>query len=262
MRIGTIGSGGMAGALGAQWVRAGHEVLIGGRDPDRAAASAARIGARAGGLREAVEHGTDAVLLAVPYAAATAVVTGLADALAGRTLIDCTNPVAPGFRLVTRGGHSAAAQIAAAAPGAHVVKAFNLCHESVWRLTPPVFDERPLAVPLCGDDPGALATTGRLVRDLGCEPLGGGGLDRAGLLEATAAFLIGLWVGEGADAQAIAPPLPYAAPGAGRGSDRPDPDPEPEPETHTEPVRERSRSRCRNGAVTGTGTEKRHRRTS
>jgi predicted dinucleotide-binding enzyme len=237
MRIGILGTGNMAQALGAQWARAGHEVLVGGRDEERAAALAARIGsaridsgrigsgridsaridsgridsARSGTLRDAAQHGRDgAVLLAVPYGAAVAMVADLADALRGRVLIDCTNPVAPGFVLATTGGASAAERIAAAAPGASVVKAFNLCHESVWRRTPPVFDGRPLAVPLCGDDAPALDTVRHLVRDLGCTPVNGGGLDRAGLLEATAALLIGLWVAEGVDAQAIAPPLEYA----------------------------------------------------
>lgn len=212
VRIGIIGTGAMAGALGGQWVRAGHDVLVGGRDGARAAARAGRIGARTGGVREAAGHGADAVLLAVPHAAAAGVAAALADVLCGRTLVDCTNPVAPGFVLATGAGPSAAERIAAGAPGAHVVKAFNLCHESVWRLSPPVFDGRPLAVPLCGDEPGALETVRRLVRDVGCEPVGGGGLERAGLLEATAAFLIGLWVGEGVDAQAIAPPLAHAGP--------------------------------------------------
>ncbi|MFI6579418.1 NADPH-dependent F420 reductase [Nocardiopsis sp. NPDC050513] len=209
MRIGIIGTGNMADALGGQWARAGHDVVVGGRDPGRTNALAARIGGRAGRPRDAVAHGSDAVLLAVPYTAAVDVVSDLADALAERPLIDCTNPVAPGFVLGTQGGPSAAERIAAAS-GAHVVKAFNLCHESVWRRTPPVFDERPLAVPLCGDDAGALDTVRRLVRDLGADPVNGGGLDRAGLVEATAAVLIGLWVGEGVDAQAIAPPLAYA----------------------------------------------------
>ena len=175
-----------------------------------APAVAAGFGGRGVSPRDAVEHGGDAVLLAVPYVVAVDVVSGLSDALAGRTLIDCTNPVGPGFLMETGGGPSAAERIAAAAPGARVVKAFNICHESVWRLTPTVFDGRPLAVPLCGDDASALETVRRLVRDLGCEPLAGGGLERAALLEATAAFLIGLWVGEGADAQAIAPPLEYS----------------------------------------------------
>lgn len=189
----------MSDALGTQWRRAGLEVLAGSRS--------------AGGLREAAEFGTDAVLLAVPYAAVVGVVSGLEPVLRGRVLIDCTNPVGPGFGLLTAGGPSAAERIAAAVPAAHVVKAFNLCHVDVWRLTPPVFDGRPLAVPLCGDDEAALSVVRRLVRDLGCEPLNAGGLDRAGLLEATAALLIGLWVGEGADAQAIAPPLAFAGGG-------------------------------------------------
>ncbi|MEU9895860.1 NADPH-dependent F420 reductase [Streptomyces phaeochromogenes] len=199
MRIGILGTGGMADALGTQWRRAGHEVLA---------------GSRSGGLREAAEFGTDAVLLALPYAAVVDVVAGLEGVLRGRVLIDCTNPVGPGFALLTAGGPAAAEQIASAAPAAPVVKAFNLCHVDVWRLTPPVFDGRPLAVPLCGDDEAALTVVRRLVRDLGCEPLTAGGLDRAGLLEATAALLIGLWVGKGADAQAIAPPLEFARPAA------------------------------------------------
>lgn len=48
------------------------------------------------------------------------------------------------------------------------------------------------------------------MRDLGCEPVNAGGLDRAGPAEATAGLLIRLWGKEGADAQAIAPPLSYS----------------------------------------------------
>jgi len=210
MRIGILGTGGMADALGTQWARAGHEVFVGGRDVERAAGLARRLGGRGGDLRAAAESGVDAVLIALPYAAVAEVVAGLKGALRDRVLIDCVNPVGPGFVLETAGGSSAAERLAAAAPDAQVVKAFNLCHEDVWRLTPPVFDGRPLAVPLCGDDEDALDVVRRLVRDLGCEPLDAGELARAGLLEATAALLIGLWVGEGADAQAIAPPREFA----------------------------------------------------
>lgn len=189
----------MSDALGTRWRRAGHEVVAGSRSR--------------GGLREAAESGTDAVLLALPYGAVVEVVAGLEEELRGKVLIDCTNPVGPpDFSLLTADGPSAALRIASAAPTAHVVKAFNLCHEDVWRLTPPVFDGRPLAVPLCGDDEAAVSVVRHLVRDLGCEPLNAGGLGRAGLLESTAALLIGLWVGEGADAQAIAPPLEFAGP--------------------------------------------------
>ncbi|MFE9470881.1 NADPH-dependent F420 reductase [Streptomyces griseofuscus] len=212
MRIGVLGTGNMADALATHWVRAGHDVVIGGRDVHKAERLATRIGgsAKPASLRAAADFG-QVVLAALPFGAGASVVRELRTVLDGKVLLDCSNPVGPGFRLLTQSGLSAAQRLAAAAPGTHVVKAFNLCHEDVWRMTPPVFDGRPLAVPVCGDDETALALVHRLVRQVGCEPVVGGGLERAGLLEATAALFIGLWVGEGADAQAIAPPLAYAA---------------------------------------------------
>jgi len=212
MRIGVLGTGNMADALATHWAGAGHEVTFGGRDAGRAERLARRIGygARSGDLGTAAEFG-QVVLAALPFGAAADVAGELRASLEGKVLIDCVNPVGPGFRLLTEGGPSAARQLAAAAPGAHVVKAFNLCHGDVWRMRPPVFDGRRLAVPVCGDDEAALARVHELVRDAGCSPVAGGGLERAGLLEATAALFIALWVGEGADVQAIAPPLAYAA---------------------------------------------------
>lgn len=212
MRIGVLGTGNMADALATHWVHAGHQVTIGGRDQRKAELLAARIGggAGSGGLHAAAEAGQDVVLAALPFGAGAEVARELHAALAGKVLLDCSNPVGPGFRLLTQQGVSAAQQLAAAAPGAHVVKAFNLCHEDVWRMRPPVFGGRPLAVPVCGDDDTALARVRQLATDLGCTPVAGGGLERAGLLEATAALFISLWVGHGADVQAIAPPLAYA----------------------------------------------------
>ncbi|MFE2014404.1 NADPH-dependent F420 reductase [Streptomyces sp. NPDC059491] len=212
MRIGVLGTGNMADALAGHWVRAGYEVLVGGRDEEKARRLAARLGTgvRYGSLRDAAGFG-DVVPVALPYGAGEEVVADLAAPLRGRVLLDCANPVGAGFRLLTDGGPSAARRLADAAPGARVVKGFNLCHEDVWRMDPPVFEGRPLGVPVCGDDPAALALVEELVRDAGCVPLAVGGLDRAGLLEATAALYIGLWVGEGADVRSIAPPLAYAA---------------------------------------------------
>jgi predicted dinucleotide-binding enzyme len=211
MRIGMLGAGNMAEALGTQWAAAGHEVLVGARDTRRAAALAGRMGpgARSGSLSDAGAFG-EAVLIAVRAGAAVDVLAGIGagtGALRGRTLIDCTNAVVPGRFMPAA---AMAERIAAAAPGAHVVKAFNLCHVDVWRMTPPVFDGTPLGVPLCGDDPGALAAVAGLVRDLGGTPLPGGALERAALLEATAAFAIGMWVGEGADVRSALPPLSRA----------------------------------------------------
>ncbi|HEY9374891.1 NADPH-dependent F420 reductase [Streptomyces sp.] len=202
MRIGILGAGNMAEALGGQWVRAGHDVLVGGRSPERTAALAARIGARAGTLGEAARYG-EAALLALPYDSVVGVLDAAGD-LRGRVLVDCTNAVGPDLALTTGPGPGAARRIAAAT-GARVVKAFNHVTPAVWSRTPPVFADGPLAVPLCGDDEDALALVARLAEDLGCAPLVVGPLERADLLEATTAFLIGMWH-SGRDPRTLLPP--------------------------------------------------------
>jgi 8-hydroxy-5-deazaflavin:NADPH oxidoreductase len=217
MRIGILGAGGMADALGTQWLAAGHDVMVSGRDLSRSSALAESMNAtvapglaRAGSWAEAAGFG-DVVVVAVPEAAVEYVLEEAGAAVRGKPVIDVTNAVGPGAYDVT---WSVAERIAKAG-GGRVVKAFNLCHVDVWRMTPPVFDGRPLAVPLCGDAEEALAVARTLVRDLGCTPVDGGGLDRAKLLEATAAFMIGLWM-TGADAQAVLPPLAESGTHPGR----------------------------------------------
>lgn len=216
MRVGVIGAGAMAEALGSRWARAGHDVLISGRSPRKAAELATRIGAISGDLREAAAFG-EATLVAVhgPAVLDTLRQAGAADgSLAGRPLIDCNIPFAAGafadapgsFTLAT---DALAEQIARTAVGAHVVKAFNLCAAELWQLGPRTFEGRTHAVPLCGDDPRAIATVAGLVEDLGLRPMPGGGLARAKYLEAMAVFVIGLWLA-GHDARAALPPLESA----------------------------------------------------
>lgn len=215
MRIGILGTGGMATTLGGAWVRAGHHVLVGGRDRAAAGTTAARIGAAGHGtLADAAAYG-EAVLAAVPAEVAPELVKGLADTLAGRTVIDCSNPLVPtddGLTLSTGGTTSIARRMAEAAPDARVVKAFNLCHDSIWTLPRPVFEGAPLAVPFCGDDPAALARTAELITSMGCAPVPCGGLARAVYIEATAALAIGMWK-DGAEPR-FAFPVPMAAPDA------------------------------------------------
>ncbi|MEU2682179.1 NAD(P)-binding domain-containing protein, partial [Streptomyces sp. NPDC007107] len=76
MRIGIIGTGNMADALGGRWAAAGHRVLFGGRSPERARALADRTGGSAGTLRDAAGS-ADAVLLALPYDAVAGVLAEL-----------------------------------------------------------------------------------------------------------------------------------------------------------------------------------------
>jgi predicted dinucleotide-binding enzyme len=184
----------MAEALAGAWVQAGHEVLIGGRTPQKSAELAKRIGASAGTLCEAAEFG-EVILLAVRR-------EGLAETLeragapegtlAGKTVIDCGNAVdITDFSLVTWEGKSLAEQAQRLAPGSHVVKAFNQAHARVWQMTPPSFDGRPLAVPYAGDDAGKKIAR-RLIADLGAQPLDAGDLSQARHLEAMAIVIIRL----------------------------------------------------------------------
>ncbi|GAA1515890.1 NADPH-dependent F420 reductase [Kribbella lupini] len=198
MRIGILGNGSMAEALGGQWAKAGHELFVGGRSVERAREVGDRLGVRGGSLQDAAAFG-EVVLLAVPAEAAVATVRALE--LGNSTLIDCTNAIThPGITLAV---DAMAETISRYAGQARVVKAFNLAADSVWRRAP--LSGQPLGVPICGDDQHALDQVAQLVRDLGCEPVHAGSLERARLLEATAAFAIGIWFG-GGDTRGLFPP--------------------------------------------------------
>jgi len=192
MRIGVLGTGALARALGTGWVRAGHEVAVAGRSPDRARALAAALGPAAHAVdpRTAVT-GRDAVLLAVAWDGAEQMLraAGAPDGtLAGTPLIDPANAVEHGVGVLLTGTGSMAGRVAALAPGAHVVKAFHLFPAGQWTRT----GAGPVTVPMCGDDPAALATTGALARAVGGEPVVLGGLERARQLEEVAGFVIAL----------------------------------------------------------------------
>jgi predicted dinucleotide-binding enzyme len=200
MRIGTLGNGLMAEALGGQWIKAGHDVMIGGRSRERAAELAGRIGATAGTLQEATTYG-EVLLIAVPAEAAVDTLNDV-DVEPGTILIDCTNAV--NQQDFTLNEPAMAEAISRAVPEALVVKAFNLAADTVWRQPP-----EGLGVPICGDDPAALDRVDVLVRDLGCEPVHAGRLRRARLLEATAALAIGVWVA-GGDVRGLFPSVEAA----------------------------------------------------
>ncbi|GAA3038898.1 NADPH-dependent F420 reductase [Streptosporangium longisporum] len=207
MKIGVLGAGLMSDALATRWAGAGHEVLVAGRTPERAARLAERIGAgaRHGTLREAAAFG-DVALVAIRHEGVLSTLrdAGAAEgAFRGKTIIDCNNPVEVGdFTLVTPPGTSLAERMQDLAVGSNVVKAFNLCQARVWEMTPPVFDGRPLAVPFAGDDAASNALARTLITDLGCVPVEIGALHRARHLEAMAAIVIGLLHG-GADPHTV-----------------------------------------------------------
>lgn len=194
MRIGVLGAGVMADALGTRWAANGHEMMVAGRTAGKAQALARKWGGRAGSFREVAEF-CDIALIAVLYQGMPATLAEIGDALQGKPIVDCNNPVEiERFTLITEPGRSMAQNIERAT-GGHVVKAFNLCHARVWQMQPPLFDNRRLVVPYCGDHPAALEATRQLIADIGGEPLLIGGLQQALHLEAMAAIVISLLFG-------------------------------------------------------------------
>ena len=186
--ITVIGAGNMATAIGGRAARNGHAVEIMSRNPAHAQAAADQIGNGAVvGTYGAVPAG-DIVILAVLYQGVVDVVTHFGDALAGKILVDITNPFnADGTGVVTSPGHSVSQQIAAAAPaGTHVVKAFNTIFRDV------LAEASPLDVLFAGDAAEARARFAELVTSLGMRPLDTGGLDATYVLEWAAILLMGL----------------------------------------------------------------------
>jgi hypothetical protein len=209
--ISIIGTGNMARILGTAALAGGNAVEVIGRDPAKAAGLAKELGdGAAAGTIGAAPAGR-IVVLAVPYASAAPVVSRYRDALAGKVIVDITNPFdQDGFtRLNTPDGISAAQQIASAAPaGVPVVKAFNTVFGHV--LAARQAGDRPLDVFIAGDDAEAKSLVSTLIESLGLRPLDTGGLTMAHWLEGLALLMMRLVVGQAVGgsnfALAVSPP--------------------------------------------------------
>ncbi|MFI6070075.1 NADPH-dependent F420 reductase [Actinoplanes sp. NPDC051343] len=186
--ISIIGSGNMAAAIGTRAAKHGHTIELMSRNTAKAQALADQIGNGATvGTFGAAPVG-DIVIVAVLYAGAVEVVAHFGDALAGKILVDITNPFnADVSGLVTTAGNSVAQQIAAAAPeGTQVVKAFNSIFRGV------LAQDRPVDVFFAGDSAEAKAHFAAFVESLDMRPLDAGGLEMASVLEWAGILLVGL----------------------------------------------------------------------
>lgn len=180
--ISILGSGNMARGIGTRAVAGGNQVQILDVDAQMASALADELGGSASGTIGEALLG-DIVILALPYEAAAPVVRQYGDRLAGKTIIDITNPVdfATFAGLVTPADSSAAQEIAKVATGANVVKAFNTTFAGT--LVAGVVDGQPLDVFIAGDDQAAKASVSAFVESTGLRPIDVGDLSRARWLE-------------------------------------------------------------------------------
>ena len=183
LKIGIIGAGNIGGAVGALWVKAGHQVLFSSRNPENLKPLVDHLGplARAGTVREALTF-SDAVFIAVPYGAYPQIGKDYGRELAGKIVLDAGNAV------LARDGEISkeAREIGIGAtstkylPKARIVRAFNTLGSRIVTESAHRPGER-MAIPMAGDDKEALALASRLVRDAGFDPVIIGSLESAKL---------------------------------------------------------------------------------
>lgn len=190
--ISIIGTGGMAAAIGGLAAKAGHIVEVMSRDAAKARAFAERIGGGATTGTFGAAPAGDIVILALPYAAVLDVVKQYGDALAGKFLVDITNPVASDLMsFVTPDDSFGAQEIAKVAPAdAVVVKAFNTLFSHVLAAGPA--EGQSLDVFIAGDDAQAKARISTFIESLGLRSMDIGPLRMARTLEYVCLLSLGL----------------------------------------------------------------------
>ncbi|WP_275783750.1 NADPH-dependent F420 reductase [Pararhizobium gei] len=191
--ISIIGAGGMAAAIGRLATRAGHTVEVISRDTAKAQVLVDRIGTGATTGSFGGTPAGDIVILAVPYSAVLDAVGQYGEKLAGKILVDITNPIKSDLSgFLTPEDSFGAREIAKVAPAdASVVKAFNTQNASVLAAGPAVVG-RPLDVFIAGDDAQAKTRVATFVESLGLRPMDTGNLSMARTLEHACMLWLGL----------------------------------------------------------------------
>jgi NADPH-dependent F420 reductase len=164
--ISILGTGNMGTAIAGIAEKGGNTIqLLGSKDTDQSVTG-------------------DIVILAVPYPAIKEVLAQRADQLAGRTVVDITNPV--NFEtfdsLTVPADSSAAAEIAAALPDSKVLKAFNTTLGPT--LATGIVGTQPTTVLIAGDDTDAKTQLANVITAGGLQAVDAGSLNRARELEA------------------------------------------------------------------------------
>lgn len=190
MKVGVLGSGIVGQVLGSGFVKHGHQVMMGTRDPKAEEVTewlAKTRGAAAGTFADAVRFG-DLIVLAVLGRIVDKVIelTG-PENFASKTVMDATNPLADSpplngvLQYTTGPNESLGEKIQSLLPKAHVVKAFNSVGNT--RMINPHFEQGVPTMFMCGDHEAAKGQVAEIIRQFGWEPVDCGGMVAARALE-------------------------------------------------------------------------------
>lgn len=198
MKITIIGTGNMGSGLASALVAAGHDISIGARDPVKAVALAETLGHGVVGADIATASKfSDLVILALPFAAIAEVITQIGE-VAGKVLVDISNPISPDYKeLIIGHTTSAAEEIQKLAPQARVVKAFNTIFAQL--LAPESRQGRAVQVFIAGDDEAAKSLVSNLVESIHFAAMEAGPLANSRYLEPVGEMNIhfGYFLGKG-----------------------------------------------------------------
>ncbi len=188
MKIGIIGSGVVATTLAGGFIKHGHDVMVGTREPAKLADWAkTQPKARIGSFAEVAKFG-EIVVLAVKGMVASAALRGAgAENLAGKIVIDATNPIADApptngvLKFFTTLDEALMERLQREFPAARFVKAFNSVGNT--RMVNPQFAGGRPTMFICGNDEAAKKTVTSILDQFGWETADMGKIEAARAIE-------------------------------------------------------------------------------
>jgi len=183
MNISIIGDGNVGGTLGKRFADAGHQVTLGVRNPDGKSGSEGIVYHT---VAEAMKI-NQIVFLCTPWMVTSDLLED-AENLAGKIIVDCTNPIAPGFHLAKGHTTSGVESLAAVVPSAILVKAFN--STGFENMQDPGYPDGKAMMLTCSDNAEAGQQIAELASDIGFNGVYTGPLYHARFIEPMAM----LWI--------------------------------------------------------------------
>ena len=185
MKIGIVGAGKVGRTLGQRWSEIGHDVYYGVRNP---ADSKHQVLTGHAHVLSSLEAATasEILVLSVHWPAVEAALKEIKDALCGKILVDCTNPIGADLGAFK----SAAEQIQTWVPDCTVVKSFNQIGFNI--MANPILDGRPTVLFVASDSKAACGIVEGLAQELDFDVVKIPSLEAAAQLEAFAMLWINM----------------------------------------------------------------------
>jgi predicted dinucleotide-binding enzyme len=188
MKVGILGSGGVAQALALGFLKYNHDLMLGTRDPAKLAEWIKKNPkAKVGSLDQTAKF-ADLIVLAVnPKGAEPALKSASVENLAGKPVIDLCNPIADVppvngvLTFFTDFKESFMEKLQKQFPTVHFVKAFNSVGSAL--MVDPKFKEGKPTMFFCGNDPAAKQTVSKIIEQFGFEPADMGKAEAARAIE-------------------------------------------------------------------------------